>query len=576
MASAGIALGGRIDWRRWVGGWTLGTLVIAAVVILPVAAVVGLAFTPSDDIWSHLAATVLPLYIGTTLELMIGVGIGTLVVGVGTAWLVTMCRFPGRKLFEWALLLPMAVPAYVIAYIYTDILEYAGPVQGSLRDMFAWSTKSDYWFPEIRSMGGAVSMMTLVLYPYVYLLSRAAFLEQSVCVLEASRVLGRGPWRSFFSVALPLARPGIVIGVSLVLMETLNDFGTVDFFAVPTFTLGIFDVWQNMNSISGAAQLAALLLVFVFLLVLAERFSRRKQRFHHTTTKYRSIPGHPMGTGLTALAVAACALPVLLGFVVPAATLAGYAVRHFDDAATGAVLGHAANSVGLSALAATLAVLVAIFMAYGVRLHGGGLLKVLARIAAMGYAVPGSVLAVGVIIVLAGFDNALDRLLRAQFGVSVGLLLSGSIVAVTFGYLVRFLALSFGTVEASLAKVTPNMEGAARSLGLGAGKTLLRVHVPLMRASVLTAAMLVFVDCMKELPMTVILRPFDFQTLATFVHQYASDEQLGEASVAALSIVGAGVLPVILLSAAIARSRPGHDPAIARSRPGHDNEGARP
>ena len=548
----------RLDWRRWVDGWTLGTIAIAALVVLPVAAVIGLALGPSDDIWAHLSSTVLPRYIAATLQLMVGVGLGTLIIGVGTAWLVTMCRFPGRKLFEWALLLPMAVPAYVIAYVYTDILEYAGPVQALLRDAFGWSGKRDYWFPEIRSMGGAISMMTLVLYPYVYLLSRAAFLEQSVCVLEASRTLGRGPWRSFFSVALPLARPGIVIGVSLVMMETLNDFGTVDFFAVPTFTLGIFDVWMNMNNMAGAAQLAALLLFFVFALVLAERFARRKQRFYHTTDKYKALPGHGLSRGWARLAFSACLLPVLLGFLLPAATLAGYAVSYFDAAASEEVLGHALNTFMLSGTAAVLAVLVAIFMAYGVRLHGGGPLQGLARIVSMGYAVPGAVLGVGVIVVLAGFDNAIDAILREYFGISMGLLLSGSVVAVIFGYLVRFLALSFGTVEASLGKVTPNMEGAARSLGVGAAKTLLRVHVPLMRAGVLTAAMLVFVDCMKELPMTVILRPFDFQTLATFVHQYASDEQLGEASLAALTIVATGVLPVMLLSVAIARSRPGH------------------
>ena len=559
----------RVDWRHWVNGWTLGTVLIAAIVLLPIAAVIGLAFNPADNIWSHLASTVLPTYVSTTLKLMVGVGIGTLVIGVGSAWIVTMCTFPGRKLFEWALLLPMAVPAYVIAYVYTDILEYAGPLQVGLREAFGWGAKSDYWFPEIRSLGGAIAMMTLVLYPYVYLLSRSAFLEQSVGVLEASRALGRGPWHSFFSVALPLARPSIVIGVSLVMMETLNDFGTVDFFAVPSFALGIFDVWRNMNNIAGAAQLATLLLAFVFILVFAERYARRKQRFYQTANKYKALPGKAMGRRMTVLAVSACALPVLLGFVLPAVVLAGYAITYFEAVAAVEVVGYALNSIGLSALAAVLAVLVGIFMAYGARLHGGRLLKILVRIAAMGYAVPGAVLAVGVIIALAGFDNRLDAFLRTNFGISVGLLLSGSIAAVTFGYLVRFLALSFGTVEASLGKITPSMDGAARSLGLSAGKTLLRVHVPLMRASVLTALMLVFVDCMKELPMTVILRPFNFQTLATFVHQYASDEQLGEAALAALSIVGVGILPVIVLSFAITRSRPGDH----REGPGIDTKG---
>ncbi len=556
-AKALIAPGRIAFWPSWADGWTLGTVLIALAAVVPVLAVIALALGPGDDIWHHLVSTVLGDYVVTTLLLMLGVGAGTLIIGIGTAWLVTMCRFPGKRIFEWALLLPMAVPAYVIAYVYTDLLEYAGPLQGALREAFGWATKRDYWFPEIRSLGGAISMMTLVLYPYVYLLSRAAFLEQSTCVLEVSRTLGRGPWRSFFSVALPLARPSIVIGVSLVLMETLNDFGTVDFFAVPSFTLGIFDVWMNMNNIGGATQLASLLLLFVITLILLERFARRRQRFHHTTTKYKALPGYRLEGRQTALAFIACALPVLMGFVVPSWVLTDLAIQFFDQAASPAVLGHALNSIMLATLAAVLAVGIAIFMAYGVRLHGGKILKTMTRLASMGYAVPGSVLAVGVIVSLSTLDNNIDAFMRATFGFSTGLIFSGTIAAVTFGYLVRFLALSFGTVEASLGKITPNMEGAARSLGAGPLSTLRRVHIPLMKSSVLTAGLLVFVDVMKELPMTVILRPFNFQTLATFVHQWASDEQLGQASLAALGIVASGIVPVILLSLAIAKARPG-------------------
>ena len=546
------------DWRSWINGWTLTTLAMALIAMAPIIAVIVIAFTPGDDIWAHLASTVLPSYAGTTLELMTGVGAGTLVIGVGSAWLVTMCRFPGRRVFEWALLLPMAMPAYVIAYVYTDILEYAGPVQGALREIFGWTAKRDYWFPEIRSLGGAIAMMTLVLYPYVYLLSRAAFLEQSAGVIEASRVLGRGPWGSFFSVALPLARPAIVIGVSLVMMETLNDFGTVDFFAVGTFTLGIYDVWLNMNNVAGAAQLAGVLLLFVVVLVGAERLARRQQRYHSTGTKVQALSGYRLHGARGGLAIVGLGLPVVLGFVVPAGVLAGLAVIHFEDAPGAEILGHAWNSILLSGLAAVLAVAVAIFMAYSARLQGGRLLNGMVRIGSMGYAVPGAVLALGVLVSLGALDNSFDGFMRENFGISTGLLLSGTIAAVTFGYLVRFLTLAFGTIEASLAKVTPNMDGAASTLGHGPFSTLRRVHLPLIRASVLTAAMLVFVDCMKELPMTVMLRPFNFQTLATFVHQYASDEQLGEASLAALAIVGFGIGPVLVLSFAIARSRPGH------------------
>lgn len=542
----------------WLNMWSVGTVLIAAAVAMPILAVIFIGLTPSDEIWSHLASTVLPLYISTTLQLMVGVGVGTLVIGVGTAWLVSTCRFPGQRVFEWALLLPMAMPAYVIAYVYTDILEYAGPVQSLLRDMFGWTLRREYWFPEIRSIGGAISMMTFVLYPYVYLLSRAAFLEQSVCVLEASRILGRGPWRSFFSVALPLARPAIVIGVSLVLMETLNDFGTVDFFAVSTFTLGIYDVWLNMNNVAGASQLAGLLLFFVIFLVFAERFARRKQRFHHTTSKIKALPGYELEGWPRRLATIGCAMPVAFGFALPALVLGSYALIHFEAATNPEIYRYAGNSVLLSGLTAVLALCVGIFMAYGVRLRNEWVVKVMARFASLSYAVPGSVLAVGVLVSLGALDNGIDGFMRRNFDTSTGLLFSGTIAAVTFGYLVRFLALSFGSVEASLAKITPSMDGAARSLGHGPFSTLRRIHIPLIRGSALTAAMLVFVECMKELPMTVILRPFNFHTLATYVHQYASDEQLGEASLAALAIVGFGILPVIVLSFAITRSRPGH------------------
>lgn len=543
---------------EWLDGWTLGTLVIAGFAILPIAAVAYLALTPSDNIWPHLVSTVLPGYIETTLILMLGVGVGTLFLGVGTAWLVTMCRFPGRRLFEWGMLLPMAMPAYIIAYVYTDILEYAGPIQGMLRDLFGWSGKGDYWFPEIRSVGGAIAMMTLVLYPYVYLLSRAAFLEQSVGVLEASRSLGRGPWRSFFTVALPLARPGIVIGLSLVLMETLNDYGTVDFFAVNTFSAGIFDVWMNMNNVSGAAQLAMVLLAFVAVLVFSERYARRRQRFHHTSSKVQELPGYRLTGRWRLAATIGCAAPVALGFVLPTLVLISYAIRHFDPELTGEIFEYAVNSVKLAVLAGAIAVLIAIVMAYSARIKGGWVLLAASRVAAMGYAVPGALLAVGVMVMLGSLDNGIDDFARRNFGLSTGLVFSGTVAAVTYGYLVRFLALSLGTVEASLGKITPSMDGAARSLGRGALGAMRLVHLPLMRVSILTAVMLVFVDCMKELPMTMILRPFNFQTLATFVHQYASDEQLGDAALAALTIVGVGVIPVILLSLTIAKSRPGH------------------
>ncbi|MCP5366048.1 MAG: iron ABC transporter permease [Hyphomicrobiales bacterium] len=547
--------------RRWrVDGWTAGTLLVAALAAAPVAAIAVLALSPSDGIWHHLATTVLPGYVVTSLTLMVGVGLGTAFGGVATAWLVTMYRFPGRRVFEWALLLPLAVPAYVNAYVFTDFLEYAGPLQTALRDVFGWTNRQDYWFPEIRSAGGAIAMMTLVLYPYVYLLARAAFLSQPACVLEVSRTLGKGPWASFFRVALPLARPAIAVGVSLVLMEVLNDFGTVDFFAVNTFTAGIYDVWMNMNSTAGAAQLALVLLLFVVALVLIERHSRRDQRFHQTTTRYKALPTQPLGPAAGALAMVFCALPIALGFVFPAAVLGRYALQHYQVTLEGDFLLHAWHSLALAGTSALVAVAVGLFLAYGARL-GGAATRAGVRVASLGYAVPGAVLAVGVIVPMAALDNSVDGFMRATFGIPTGLLLSGTVVAVGYGYLVRFLALSYGAGESGLARVTPAMDGAARTLGATPLGVLRRVHLPMLRGSLLTGGILVFVDCMKELPMTVILRPFNFETLATFVHQYASDELLEECALGALAIVAVGVLPVVFLSRSLRGLRPGGEEA---------------
>ena len=539
--------------------WTVGTLIIAALVAAPIISVLLLATSPSDGIWHHLVSTVLPRYIQTTIILMIGVGICTATIGIGTAWLVTLCNFPGKRIFEWALLLPLAIPTYVVAYVYTDILEFAGPVQEILRDFFGWKSGSDYWFPEIRSLGGAIAMMTLALYPYLYLLARIAFLQQSASLLEACRILGRGPWRAFFQVALPLARPSVVVGVSLVLMETLNDFGTVDFFSIETLTAGIYDVWLNMNNAAGAAQLATVSLAFVLTLMGIERYSRRKQKYFQTISKFQSISNFPLTRGKSFLAFFSCLLPIVLGFLIPAGVLLVYATQFYEESLSANFMLYARNSLVLSSLSAGLAALLGLFIAYGVRLSGNWILLAAARFASIGYAIPGAVLAVGVITPLSRADTALNNFTESIFGISTDLLLSGTIIAITYGYLVRFLALSYGTAEAGLSKITSNMDGAARTLGMSPTKTLIRVHFPILKGSILTAAILVFVDTMKELPMTLLLRPFNYGTLATHVHQFASDELLEESALGALAIVAAGILPVILLSATIRNTRPRHD-----------------
>lgn len=547
-------LPGLLPRRDW--SWSLSALLAAALVVVPITAVIWLAFNPSEPIWAHLAATILPRYLANTLVLMAGVGVGVLVIGTGTAWLVTLFRLPGGRVLEWALLLPMAMPAYIIAYVYTDLLEYAGPVQQGLRAWFGWQTPRDYWFPEIRSQGGAIAMLTLVLYPYVYLMARAAFLQQSAGVLEASRMLGRGLGRTFLAVALPLARPALAAGVALAMMETLNDYGTIHYFGVHTLTAGIFEVWLGMGNAGAAAQIALVMAAFVLVLLTLERVSRRHLQVHDTTQRDRPLPRVALSPRRRWLACLVCVLPVLLGFVVPAAVLARYAWSRFDQSWTDAFLRYAGNSLLLAALAAALSVGLALLLAYANRLNGSRLVRGASLIASCGYALPGAMVALGVLIPFGALDRAVDAAADALFGVSTGLVLSGTIAAVVFAYVVRFLAVAFGAVETSFGKVTPHMDAAARTLGHGPWSVLRRVQLPLVRGGLLTGALLVFVDVMKELPATLLLRPFNFDTLATYVYQFASDELLEECALGALAIVLAGVLPVILLSAAIRRARP--------------------
>lgn len=540
--------------QRHLSAWPPVLVFIALLLALPVLVVIGFLFVPAGEIWRHLSATVLPLYVSNSLLLMFGVTIGTLIGGVGCAWLTSMCRFPGRGLFEWALLLPMAMPAYIIAYTYTGLLDFAGPVQTMLREWTGWGPR-DYWFPQVRSLPGAVVMLSLVLYPYVYLLTRAAFLGQSLCVLEVSRTLGNGPWRTFFSVALPLARPAIVAGLSLALMEALADYGTVQFFGVPTFTTGIFRTWFGFGSPAAAAQLAALLLGFVFALILLERWSRRHARYHHSGQREQVIRRLQLRGWRAALAILFCCSALLFGFLVPAGQLVYWSIAvastRFDAAFMQLVL----NSLGLAAGAALIALLLALLLGYGRRLHPSLTVRGSVQVAGMGYAIPGTVIAVGVMIPFAWFDNSLDAWMRAQFGISTGLLLSGTLVALMFAYVTRYLAVALQTVEAGLTKIRPSMDEAGRSLGYRPSQMLARIHLPMLRGSLLTALLLVFVDVLKELPATLILRPFNFNTLAVRTFELASDERLADSGPAALTIVVAGLLPVILLSRSITRSR---------------------
>jgi iron(III) transport system permease protein len=528
---------------------------IAALVALPVL-VVGsnLFFGGTGDTWVHLLSTVLPEYAANTLWLCLGVGTGVTVIGIGTAWLTAMHDFPGRRIFEWALVIPLAMPAYVMAYTYTDLLQFVGPLQTWLREIFGWQY-GDYWFPDVRSLGGAIILFTCVLYPYVYLLARTVFIERAGSALEAARSLGLSPWESFWRVSLPLARPALAAGVALALMETLADYGTVAYFGVNTFTTGIYRTWFALGDRVASAQLAGCLLGFVFLLLALEHFSRGRARFGSGAARSRSVVTHVLKGGRAWLASGLCFLPLIIGFLLPAGVLLEMALTEGDAQFGTRFLLLARNSVVLATVAAVLAVLLAVALAYAARQARNQIPRWANRLVSLGYAVPGSVIAVGVLIPVTRLDHALADIWESLTGSNPGLILTGGIAALVYAYLARFLGMALQTVEAGLSKVTPNMDDAAKSLGCTAGETLKRVHLPILRGSLFTAGLLVFVDVMKELPATLVMRPFNFDTLATQTYILAADERLTEASTAALTIVLVGLLPVIALSRQIARSR---------------------
>ena len=540
---------GRRAWTR-LDLWSALAVLIAALVLLPVASVLWIALTGgSGDIWPHLLSTTLPRYVSNTLVLMAGVGVLTAAVGTGAAWLVTMYRFPGRGWLQWALLLPLAVPAYVGAYALVDFLEYAGPVQRGLRLLFGWETARDYWFPQIRTRGAAILVLSGALYPYVYLLCRAAFREQSGAVFEVARALGAGPWSRFWRVGLPLARPAMAAGAAVVMMETVNDFGAVEFFAVQTLTTGIFSVWLQAGNLPGAAQISACVLTLVVILVTLEKLSRSRSRTHASARAIRPVTPQELRGWRAWAAWAACLLPFLGGFVLPVSVLLSNsfdAEQWVEPGLFQALL----HSLGVGIAASLLCVTLAVIMVYGARLSGRRVPVLLLPVTAIGYAVPGAVLGIGVLIPLAAFDNRLADLILRVTGSDPGLLLTGTAGALTLAYVVRFFAISQGTADAALARISPSVPMAARSLGRSAGATLRAVHLPLARASLGSALLLVFVDCVKELPATLLLRPFDYETLATRVHAKASLEALSEAAPAALTITLVGLLATGLLARA--------------------------
>jgi len=541
-------------------------IVCGALVALPVLSVFASFWRAAESVETlkHLIATVIPAALVETSLLGLMVTIGVVAVGAATAWLVATCDFIGRRTFEWALLLPLAMPAYIVAYAYTDYLQYAGPLQQLLRDSFHWQ-RGDYWFPEIRSLAGAAFVFIVVLYPYVYLLARTAFLARTAAMMDASRSLGQTAWQTWWRVNLPLARPAIAAGALLALMETLADYGAAAYFGLQTFTTSIYRAWFSLGDRLAASQLAAVLLVLVLVLFFIEHRVRGRARFFTPTASQRPAVRTELRGPRSIGAFTLCAIPVALGFVVPVVLLLRLLGPAWQSVDWTRYARWVANTLSIGVAAAVVALVVALALAYAVRSTNRGapntLVRSAVRLMSLGYAVPGAVIAVGILVPLAAFDNRLDQVMRSMLGVGTGLLLTGSVVALLYGYLVRYFAVAYQTVEAGLARITPAMDASARSLGSTPADTFMRVHLPILRPSVLAACLLVFVDVMKELPATLVLRPFNFDTLAVIAYQMASDERLGQAALPALTIVAAGVLPVTLLSRAISRASNAERPA---------------
>jgi iron(III) transport system permease protein len=536
--------------------WLFGLSILLALLLLPVATIAVLALR-GDGTLAHLWSTVLPASVRDTLLLVCGVVAVTVCTGAGAAWLTTMYRFPGRAMLDRMLLLPLAIPAYILAFAYVELLDFAGPMQSSLRALFGWKSAQDYAFPDIRSLSGAVFVLSCALYPYVYLSARASFVQQSACVLEVARTLGCTSLGAFRQVALPLARPALVAGAALVAMETLNEFGALQYLGVQTLSVAVYVTWLQRGSLGGAAQIALTLLVFVFALLLVERHARRHQRYHHTTGRMRALPFQQLDGAKAVAAFGLCLLPVVLGFALPVLMLAQRAVLHLELALDAGFWRAVWTSLWLAALAAAVTVLAAVVLAYARRTLASPLVRAATTLASLGYALPGTVLALGLLLPLAAFDNQIALLVQATVGGSPGLLISGSIAILLLSYVIRFLAVALGSIEEGLGRLSPNLDAAGRALGYSPSWVLRLVHLPLLKPALGAAALLVFVDTMKELPATLLLRPLNFETLATHVYSLAALERFEAAALGALAIVAAGLLPVLMLHRAIAGGRRG-------------------
>lgn len=528
--------------------WSLAGYAVATILVLPLVALILQALQPDEAVFGHLMATVLPTYIINSLLLIFWVSLGALLLALPCAWLMARCEFVGRRYLQWALLLPLAMPGYIVAYVYTDLLDYAGPVQRSLRSIFGWSSPQDYFFPDIRTLGGAACMLSLVLFPYIYLLARTAFMEQSLSLAHASRIMGCSPWQSFWRLSLPMARPALAVGVALVAMETAADFATVNYFAVPTLTTAVYDTWLGYGNLTAAAKLSAIILLVVFSLIGFERFARRKQQLFQKQSRIQASDLYLLSTVQTAVALSFCATLLLLAFLLPFGILLSYAIGYFEQSWDESFWQLSLNSLSLALITSLICCLIALLLMFVRRISPRSSDALPSRLASTGYALPGTVLAIGVLVPLTMLDFAINDLADLLGLDGPGLILTGSVVALIFAFCVRFVAIAIGSVESSYKRISPSLDMVSLTMGQGPRQLLQRVHLPLLGKGLFAGALLVFIESMKELPAALLLRPIGFENLATYVFQFVSDEKLEHSALAAIVIVLVGLVPLIYLN----------------------------
>ncbi|MFT6529842.1 MAG: iron(III) transport system permease protein [Psychrosphaera sp.] len=543
--------------KKWAMRWPsfkhikISSLLLALCMALPLLTLLFEALSTHGDSFTHIKETVLTDYVINTVLLMASVGFLVLLIGIPLAWLIANCEFWGKRFFNWALVLPLAMPAYLVAYTYTDLLDYTGPIQITLRDWFGWTSINDYWFFDIRSLSGAAIMLSLVLYPYVYLMVRASFLEQNATLTHAARVLGKSPFKCFMQVSLPLARTAIIASCALAMMESMADFATVNYFAVSTLTTAVYDTWLGHYDLASAAKLSAIMVMGIFVLLFLEQLQKGRQKNSNDAKVSQQTLSYKLSTKQTVLAVSFCSLILFLAFIVPVVILLQYAFHYFEQSWTTEVFDFALNSAGIALITALLALVLSLILNYSYRVKPTKAQSFSLKVASSGYAIPGTVMAIGVLIPLTFLDTQINDM-AVWMGMSApGLLLSGTVIAIIFAHLVRFIAIANKTLESSYEKISPSLDMVSKTMGTNGVNLLRKVHIPLIRKSALVAALLIFVESMKELPAALLLRPFDFQTLPTYVYQFASDEQLELAALGAILIVLVGLIPLLVLNRSI-------------------------